>query len=88
MRLDLFSPTLKLESFVNIAKYGESWKEPKEIGVMWDDPRDVYVVILRFKSSPKEITEKDIKLQYWQNNWPKFRGSIGAGESGWRIQSV
>ena len=83
MCLDLFSPTPKLESFVNIAKYGESWKEPKEIGVMWDDPRDVYVVILRFKSSPKEITEKDIKLQYWQNNWPKFRGPIGAGGSGW-----
>jgi len=81
--LDSLSPTPRSESFVNVAKYGEYWHEPREIGVKWDDPRHVYAVLLRFKSSPKDLSEEDVKIQYWQHHWPRFRGPVGAGGSGW-----
>jgi len=72
-----------LESFVNVAKYGESWKNARELAVIWDDPRDIYAIILHFKSAQKSISKDDVKLQYWQDHWPRFRGAIGGGESGW-----
>jgi len=77
------SPIPQLGSFVNVAKYGRLWRSSREISVVWDDPRDVYWVVLRFKSPPTALKVEDLELQYWQCNWPKFRGVVGGGFSGW-----
>ena len=82
---ELFSPTPKVGAYVNVAKYGRIWLGLNEIGVLWDDPRDIYAIVIRFKNPPENFGEKNIKIQYWQHNWPKFRfESIGAGFSGWQ----
>lgn len=80
-----FSRSPKIDAHVNVAKYGSSWFSSKEVGVLWDDPRNIYTLIIRFKSPPRELKEEDIKIQYWQCNWPKYGlETIGAGFSGWR----
>ncbi|MEM2930574.1 MAG: hypothetical protein QW797_06940, partial [Thermoproteota archaeon] len=68
---------------MNAAKYGKSLFNSREIVVLWDDPRDVYAIVIRFKSTIKDLKKEDVKLQYWQGNWPKFREPVGAGSSGW-----
>ncbi len=70
-------------AYVNVARYGESWVRPKELGVLWSDPRDVYAVVVRFKSPSRDLKAEDVRLQYWQCHWPKFRETVGAGFSGW-----
>lgn len=79
----MFYPTPKENAYVNVAKYGEPWVKPRELGVLWSDPRDVYAVVVRFKSSPEDLKGEDVKLQYWQCHWPKFRGVVGTGFLGW-----
>ncbi|MEM2428671.1 MAG: hypothetical protein QXT14_06035 [Candidatus Bathyarchaeia archaeon] len=70
-------------AYVNVARYGESWVKPRELGVLWSDPRDVYAVVVRFKSPPSDLKGEDVRLQYWQCHWPRFREAVGAGFSGW-----
>lgn len=79
----MFCSTPRENAYVNAAKNGESWVRPRELGVLWSDPRDVYAVVVRFKSTPEDLNVEDVKLQYWQCHWPKFRGVVGAGFSGW-----
>jgi len=69
---------------VNVARYGSTWSGRNEIGVLWDDPRDVYALVVRFRSPPENFEAGDIKVQYWQCNWPKHRHElVGSGFSGW-----
>ena len=82
---ECFSPAPKMGGYVNVAKYGRIWLGLNEAGVLWDDPRDVYAVVARFKRLPEDFSIEDVKIQYWQRSWPKFRfESIGAGFSGWQ----
>jgi hypothetical protein len=75
---------------VDIARYGEQWRKrrwfgTKELGVTWEDPRDVHAVMLRFASPPRDF--RDIRVQYWRRNWPQYRlprgEKFGAGSQGW-----
>ncbi|MEM3745840.1 MAG: hypothetical protein QW323_05025, partial [Candidatus Bathyarchaeia archaeon] len=77
-----FSPTAG--AYVNVAKYGRLWFNAREVGVLWDDPRDICAIIMRFSRTPTDLNKEDFKVQYWQSNWPKFRfEQVGAGFSGW-----
>ena len=77
-----------MSDYVDVAKYGlmTSWEE-NDFGVRWEEPRDIYKVVIAYpdESSMPDVAEQ--QLQYWQNHWPHQRvpkgASIGAGSSGW-----
>jgi len=82
--MNVFTPMPTLGAPVNIARYGETWFNAGEIGVLWSDPRDIYAIIMRFKHPPGGLSEAAFKVQYWQCNWPKVKFEhVGAGFSGW-----
>jgi len=60
------------------------WSTAQDYEVWWEDPRDIYQVIVQFDpaSAPAQP-----ELAYWQNAWPRVRvpkgALVGAGESGW-----
>ncbi|MEM1990353.1 MAG: hypothetical protein QW782_06950, partial [Candidatus Bathyarchaeia archaeon] len=84
MPIEKFSPSPRIDAYTNVVRYGRIWLSSNEIGVQWDDPRDVFAMVVRFKYPPKDLNAEDIKVQYWQCNWPKFRfETMGAGFSGW-----
>lgn len=72
---------------VDIAPWGErnSWAEGKDIGLLWEDPRDITRVVVRFAGTPPDPAT--VRLQWWQSQWPERRMPrdrlSGAGESGW-----
>ena len=39
------------------------------MGVVWDDPREIHQVVVRFKGIPPE----NLTLQYWRTRWPQQR---------------
>jgi hypothetical protein len=74
---------------MNVAPFGQTitWDEQgKDSGVMWEDPRDIFRVVVAFAdgAAPKPET---LRLQYWQSQWPRRRiprdQPSGAGGSGW-----
>lgn len=80
---DKLSPEPRLGSPVNVARYGKRWVKTWELGLMWDDPRDIYAVVLCFESPPETTTKEGVKLQYWQKSWPNFGTGKGSVWSGW-----
>ncbi|MEW6236441.1 MAG: hypothetical protein AB1656_13725 [Candidatus Omnitrophota bacterium] len=77
------------ESF-NAAPFGEftTWDaQGIDYGVMWEDPRDIFQVVVVFAPGEKSPAPGSIQLQYWHSSWPQRRiprdNLSGAGESGW-----
>lgn len=81
--MDIFSPIPEEGAFVDVAKYGESWKDQNEVGVLWYDPRDVHTIVLRFKKGIAKFRGENVKIQYWEGAWPRFKERAGSGFSGW-----
>jgi hypothetical protein len=74
----------------NVAAFGELKKwdaEGKDYGVVWEDSRDIYRVVVRFANSKGAGDAGSIRLEYWQSSWPHRRiprdKPSGAGSSGW-----
>ncbi len=86
----------KIESFISqpadIARYGimKSWTEVNDLGIEWEEPRDVHRIFVKFANEKSMQSKDEVKLQYWQNHWPHQRvqkGVVaGAGRSGWMAQ--
>jgi len=72
---------------VDVAPWGErtSWEGGKDIGLWWEDPRDLTRVVVTFAAAAPEAGKA--RLQWWQSQWPEHRvprdQPAGAGESGW-----
>ncbi|MDH4240502.1 MAG: hypothetical protein OEW48_13155 [Phycisphaerae bacterium] len=74
----------------NIVPFGElkRWdSQGKDYGVIFEDARDIFRVIVRFADSKTVPDAESIRLEYWQSSWPHSRiprdRSSGAGGSGW-----
>ncbi|MGC8829771.1 MAG: hypothetical protein ACP5TE_08345 [Verrucomicrobiia bacterium] len=54
-------------------------------GIIWEDPREIHVVKVRFKDNSS--IPQDIKLEYWGSRWPQQRlpknRVPGGGDVGW-----
>jgi hypothetical protein len=75
---------------VNITPFGELMKweaDGKDYGVIWEDSRDIFRVVVRFDDVNAVPKPEDIRLEYWQSTWPNSRiprnKPSGAGDSGW-----
>ncbi len=72
---------------VDVAPWGErtSWDNGRDVGLWWEDPRDLHRVVVSFADPPP--APERVKLQWWQSQWPHHRiprdRPAGAGESGW-----
>jgi len=59
---------------LDVVPFGEirSWASGSDVGVLWEDPRDIFTVVVRFASTPPDPST--VKLQYWvTGGWPKNR---------------
>ncbi len=71
----------------DVAPWGErtTWENGHDIGIYWEDPRDVRSVVVTFPEAAPATT--GARLQWWQSAWPNSRiprtAASGAGESGW-----
>ncbi|MHB8521843.1 MAG: hypothetical protein ACYDH9_13920, partial [Limisphaerales bacterium] len=71
----------------DISPWGEraSWANGRDAGIYWEDPRDVYRVVVTFAATPPD--PGSARLEWWQSQWPERRiprdHLSGAGESGW-----
>ena len=59
-----------------------------DYGVIWEDCRDIFRVIVRFADHNTPLPQpQSLGLEYWQSTWPKQRiprdRPSGAGSSGW-----
>ncbi|MCZ7639832.1 MAG: hypothetical protein M5U12_29560 [Verrucomicrobia bacterium] len=72
---------------VDVVPWGEraSWSEGRDLGVWWEDPRDIERVVVTFAGAPPDPTT--VRLEWWHSRWPEHRiprdQPAGAGESGW-----
>lgn len=59
----------------------------KDYGVMWEDPRDIFRVVVRFREPAAAPEPARLRIEYWQSGWPHRRiprdRPSGAGSSGW-----
>ena len=83
-------PAAEDGEIVNVVPFGEvkTWdSQGKDHGVIWEDARDIFRVVVRFADSKTVPDPESIKLQYWQSSWPHNRiprdRASGAGGSGW-----
>ncbi len=89
---DLPAPGSSIEEGdeMDVVPYGElmHWDDQgRDYGVIWEDSRDIFQVVVTF-ASDREMPDADsIQLEYWQSQWPKRRiprdQPSGAGGSGW-----
>ncbi|HOG87538.1 MAG TPA: hypothetical protein PLY00_05510 [Verrucomicrobiota bacterium] len=81
------SPSLAPGANVDVAPWGEraSWENGRDVGVWWEDPRDILRVVVAFAETPPPPYQA--RLEWWQSQWPERRiprdQPAGAGESGW-----
>jgi len=75
---------------INVVTFGELKKwdaDGKDYGVIWEDSRDIFRVVVRFADSKAVPEPETVKLEYWQSTWPRYRiprdRPAGAGGSGW-----
>src|SRR5688572_17695089 len=75
---------------LDVVPFGQinHWEaDQKDYGVMWEDSRDIFQVVVEFSESAALPPTEQIKLQYWRSSWPKHRiprnEPSGAGSSGW-----
>ncbi|MBE7504549.1 MAG: hypothetical protein HS113_30505 [Verrucomicrobiales bacterium] len=72
---------------VDVVPWGEraSWAEGRDLGVWWEDPRDIERVVVTFADAPPDPAT--VRLEWWHSRWPEHRiprdQPAGAGESGW-----
>ncbi len=72
---------------VDVAPWAErtTAEDGREVGLWWEDPRDIHRVVVTFAGPPP--SPEAVKLQWWQSQWPQHRvprdQPAGAGESGW-----
>lgn len=68
---------------VDVAPYGTLL--PENVGVMWDDPREIHRVVVRFKGPAPNPAR--LRLEYWSSRWPEQRlpkdREPGGGDVGW-----
>jgi len=75
--------------YVDVAPYGypQVTEDGKGYGVIWEDPRDIFKVVVSYARGIPRATMQEAKLQYWQSQWPHRRiprdRESGAGGSGW-----
>ncbi len=62
---------------VDITKYAirREWVADNDYTVTWEDPRDIYCVMVRF-ASPAPKTD-EVVLQYWSRSLPNFHTQEG-----------
>ena len=60
---------------VDVASFGEirRWEAEKDIGILWEDARDVFKVVVQFPDGEKLPDPSTVRLQYWQSRWPQER---------------
>ena len=92
--------TVRAENRVDVAPFAarQAWTTPHDYEVWWEDPRDVYRVVVRVAPGvvpgPQEVgagearrVRRDTRLEYWQQSWPKVRvpkgADVGSGRQGW-----
>ncbi|MBW8040689.1 MAG: hypothetical protein FVQ85_11885 [Planctomycetes bacterium] len=75
---------------VNVVPFGQvkKWNsQGKDYGVIFEDARDIFRVVVSFADSKTIPDAQSIRLEYWQSSWPLRRipreKSSGAGSSGW-----
>ena len=75
---------------MDIVPFGEitRWDEAgSDYGVIWEDPRDVFRVVVTFADAAEAPKPETSRLEYWQSQWPHRRiprdAASGAGSSGW-----
>ena len=72
---------------MDVVPWGEraSWAEGRDLGVWWEDPRDIERVAVTFAGAPPDPAT--VRLEWWHSRWPEHRiprdQPAGAGESGW-----
>lgn len=73
---------------LDIAQFGELTRSSESgggLGVIWEDPREVYGVEITFPEAPPAVDT--LRLEYWQSQWPHREiprdAPSGAGSSGW-----
>ena len=83
-------PAAQRGELANVASFGElkKWdREGKDYGVVWEDSRDIFRVVVKFADSKTIPDLGSIRLEYWQSSWPHRRiprdKPSGAGGSGW-----
>jgi hypothetical protein len=68
---------------VDVAPFGTPL--PGEVGVFWEDPREVHRVVVRFKGEAPPA--ESVRLEYWGSRWPEQHlpkdKPVGSGGSGW-----
>jgi len=74
----------------DVAPFGEitRWNaDHTDYGVMWEDPRDIFRVVVVFADPAGSASPDALRVEYWQSSWPKRRiprdRPSGAGGSGW-----
>ena len=75
---------------VNVVPFGQLkiWdSQQKDYGVLWEDPRVIFRVMVKFADAKAVPNPKAVRLEYWQSSWPRHRiprdSPSGAGSSGW-----
>lgn len=61
---------------VNVVPFGQLAKwdaQGKDYVVIWEDPRDIFGVAVRFADAKDLPNPKTIRLEYWQSSWPRNR---------------
>mgnify|MGYP001105167970 CR=1 FL=1 len=83
-------PAAEDGGIVNVVPFGElkTWdSQAKDYGVIFEDARDIFRVVIRFVDTKTIPDSESIRLEYWQSSWPHRRipreKSSGAGSSGW-----
>jgi hypothetical protein len=83
-------PAAEDGGIVNVVPFGELKKwdsQGKDYGVIWEDARDIFRVVIKFADSKTVPAPESVSLQYWQSSWPHRRiprdRASGAGGSGW-----
>lgn len=75
---------------MDVVPFGEirTWEAGRDVGVLWEDARDIFRVVVTFADASDMPESSSVKLQYWRaRGWPKGRvpreKSAFAGISGW-----
>ncbi len=75
---------------VDVVPFGSVMRggaDGKDYGVMWEDLRDIFRVVVRFRDPAEAPDPARLRIEYWQSGWPHRRiprdRPSGAGSSGW-----
>lgn len=75
---------------VDVVPFGSVMRgdaDGKDYGVMWEDLRDIFRVVVRFRDPAAAPDPARLRIEYWQSGWPHRRiprdRPSGAGSSGW-----